>query len=499
MTDTLTLEWIRQSPQFNTANDEYAPSVVTDASNNIIVAYTTNSAGGIPPNNGVVAKFDPAGNLLWKNTDISDTIPPISIAYCITSDTLYATYLNADTGNIHVVKVSAAGQTLWNVTPTGIINGPGSNNFPSISVDISENIYIAYEAGFPANVYVAQISAITGQDLWIDHDLSMNIPARNNLRPSILMTNTQYAYICFYYVGPVGPLRDVVVAKYDVTAPLSNKLVWKVQGLSIDTSGNDLFPNITHDSVGNLYGVYRFGNNPIYAINSFKLDPSGNVLWANKNMATSTKIEPSIIITKNNELFVFYIDNLKLVVQELDPITGVTLWTDTRTDLNPVAGSMAIAENFYVCRNCTTDDEGAVIVTYSISGDAVAGGTNSGFYDLVVAKFKTPLTGLGTFPVHVGSGIYRTTGRVNVYTDEVITALRAGEDLPPTTTVDFSPLTAGRILRSLGRGVTIPGLYRFIQMQLIGGPSTEGVGGSASTWNSGWICTWAAAGTPPTL
>lgn len=496
MTDTLHLSWIRQSPLFNTINNDYSPSIVTDTCDNIIVAFSSDTVGA-PPTNGTIAKFDPKGMFLWKNTDISDIDTQVSIAYSLTSDVIYATYLDS-AASIHVMKISSSGSTIWNTVPNGIQSGPSNRNFPSITVDISENIYIAYEAGSPVNIYVARIDSNTGQDIWIDHDLSMNIPTRNNLRPSISMFDTQYAYISFYYVTSTpGILRDVVAAKYDVTASLSNKLVWKVQGLSVDTSGNDLYPNLSYDSYGNLYVVYRYGNTPNYAINSFKLDTSGNVLWANKRTILSTVIEPSVTITKNNELFIFSIENQKIVIEALDPITGATLWKDTRIDLNPAGAVSAIGVNFYICRNTTADSQGNIILAYDISGGIVSGGTGSGAFDIVVAKFSTPLSGASTYPALVNGSIYRTVGRTVAYTTGAITALIEGTDLPIDKETEWSPLIAGRILRRLGRYRIIAGprgrhLYRYEEFQLI----DNSIDPASAT---GWICTWAASGVPPIL
>lgn len=63
-------------------------------------------------------------------------------------------------------------------------------------------------------------------------------------------------------------------------------------------------------------------------------------------------------------------------------------------------------------------------------------------------------------------------------------------------------VSAGTILRDLKRTVTVYGtnglkLHIFRQVQLINGPSTEGVSGSSSdidAFKCGWICVWGASG-----
>lgn len=99
---------------------------------------------------------------------------------------------------------------------------------------------------------------------------------------------------------------------------------------------------------------------------------------------------------------------------------------------------------------------------------------------------------------------YLATKSLLVYTRETVDALIAGESLPADPYVSWAPggLPVGSLLRSLGRSESILGanglhVQRWVQVQYIGGPMTEGVGGAAEDYKCGWICTWGASGVPP--
>jgi hypothetical protein len=133
---------------------------------------------------------------------------------------------------------------------------------------------------------------------------------------------------------------------------------------------------------------------------------------------------------------------------------------------------------------------------------------NSDFYTAAdePAECGTPYTTPNSFPLRVNP--YVTLGTVLVYTQEAIDALVAGLPLLiPTTRVSWAPdgMPAGSLFRDLNRAVVVKvsptnplHAYRFQWIQLIRGPTTEGVGGSpADSWQTGYICVWAASGAPP--
>jgi hypothetical protein len=130
---------------------------------------------------------------------------------------------------------------------------------------------------------------------------------------------------------------------------------------------------------------------------------------------------------------------------------------------------------------------------------------DSAFYNAAddPAKFITPIL-TNTFPLRVNP--YIAIGNILVYTNEFIRALVAGTTLPNPGRTAWSnvPLPAGTLLRPLGRFVVVNGanklaIYRFENIQLINGSSSEGIpsGDTTGRWYTGWICTWSADGVAP--
>jgi hypothetical protein len=132
---------------------------------------------------------------------------------------------------------------------------------------------------------------------------------------------------------------------------------------------------------------------------------------------------------------------------------------------------------------------------------------DSAFYNAAddPAKFITPPVVLtNTFPLRVNP--YIAIGTILVYTNSFIRALVAGTTLPNPgrTAWSANPLPAGTLLKPLGRSAVVNGtnklaIYRFENVQLINGSSSEGVpsGDATGRWYTGWICTWSADGVAP--
>lgn len=113
------------------------------------------------------------------------------------------------------------------------------------------------------------------------------------------------------------------------------------------------------------------------------------------------------------------------------------------------------------------------------------------------------LPATNAFPAIVGPSLLAVSN-VIVYTSEAVTALVNGDALPVASRVSWAPdgMSAGSLFKKLGRKAVVYGpaanmTHVFIQVQVVNGPVTEGVGGDAGDYLCGWICTWAANGAAP--
>lgn len=108
-----------------------------------------------------------------------------------------------------------------------------------------------------------------------------------------------------------------------------------------------------------------------------------------------------------------------------------------------------------------------------------------------------------TFPVFVGPAML-APGNIIIYTTDTVDALVLGDTLPAYSRVSWAPdgVSAGTLLKNLGRKAVVLGnnslaTYIFIQVQVVSGPITEGIGGASSDYLCGWVCSWAASGAAP--
>jgi uncharacterized delta-60 repeat protein len=105
---------------------------------------------------------------------------------------------------------------------------------------------------------------------------------------------------------------------------------------------------------------------------------------------------------------------------------------------------------------------------------------------------------MNSFPLRVNP--YLALNTIQVYGLRHVEAMRTAGEYP---TVAWSPALAGSLLRDLNHKKYVYTadqklMYIFSLVQLISGPTTEGVSGSSfDKWKTGWICTWADSGAPP--
>jgi hypothetical protein len=272
---------------------------------------------------------------------------------------------------------------------------------------------------------------------------------------------------------------------------------------------------ITYYSFGTISGGTNIGSGDLVII---KMNTLGNLIWTRqqKNMNTiNSEITDSravISTDKKQNIYVGFSTNgvvsggtnvsgsYNMALLKMDT-NGNLVWIYEQPAINPTAFASNFGPSLAVTPN------GEIYTCYTTTG-VVSGGTAMGLDDVVIFKMIQPAP--NTFTAIVNP--YVTLGTVLVYTKEMVDALvegGSGASLPATTRVSWAPLgvPAGSLLRDLGRSAVVRvsdsnplHAYRFQRVQLIAGSDTEGVGGSlgdVDSWQTGWICTWAAGGAPP--
>jgi hypothetical protein len=484
-----TVAWVRQTTLMSSrfGRDEL-PSIAVDACGNSFIAYRTQSIVSSGTYSGgtdiVVFMMDTDGNLLWirqtpqMNTIAIDTDPMITVS---SNGAIYVSYSTAGTvsggtqlgnGDTVVFKMDLSGTVAW-IRQYANMNTAGEDDKTTIAVDSADNAYIAYQTTgtISGGTRLGDIDIVvykltpTGVLAWAKQLAPMNSVFQEN-SPSICVDNADNIYITYYSFGTISGgtnigSGDLVIIKMNT---LGN-LIWTRQQKNMNTINSEITDSravISTDKKQNIYvgfstnGVVSGGTNVSGSYNMalLKMDTNGNLVWiyeqpAINPTAFASNFGPSLAVTPNGEIYTCY------------TTTGV-----------------------------------------------VSGGTAMGLDDVVIFKMIQPAP--NTFTAIVNP--YVTLGTVLVYTKEMVDALvegGSGASLPATTRVSWAPLgvPAGSLLRDLGRSAVVRvsdsnplHAYRFQRVQLIAGSDTEGVGGSlgdVDSWQTGWICTWAAGGAPP--
>jgi len=421
----LVLQWVQQQIAFNTSANDYIfgkPSVAVDASGNVYVAYYTagGTVSGGTNNNGtydiVVFKLGTDGSLLWTqqqtafNTSSTDLTPSITVD---ASGNVYVAYWTGGTvsggtnngpisDDIVVFKLGTDGSLLWTQQQTAF-NTSSNDQYPSITVDASGNVYVAY---------------------WTDGTVSGG--TNNN--------------------GPSGPTIDIVVFKLGTDGTLQ----WTQQQTAFNTSSYDIFPSITVDALGNVYvaywtnGTVSGGTNnngpsgPTADIVVFKLSGTdGTLQWTQQQTAFNTSsydLYPSITVDALGNVYVAYWTTsgtvsggtnnngssgptADIVVFKLSGTDGTLQWTQQQIAFNTSSND--------AYPSITVDASGNVYVAYWTNGGTVSGGTNNNgprgpTADIVVFKLGLIPSVICVFP---GALVFTTNGL------KKIEDLRAGDML----------------------------------------------------------------------
>jgi len=336
--------WTRQLPAFNTSVNDNTPSIAVDVSGNVYVSYyTSDTVSGGTNNNSttdiVVFKLDTSGTLLWTrelpifNTSNNDSETSIAVDG---SGNVYVAYqtlgtvsggTNNNNSDIVVFKLDTNGNIEW-TRQLPIFNTSNYDEYPSIAVDSSGNVYVAYQtngtvSGGTNNNYDIVVFKLdtNGTILWT-RQLPIFNTYDHDLAPSIAVDGSGSVYVSYCTVGTVSGgtnngAFDIVVFKLGT----NGSLLWTQQQTAFNTSSDDILPSIAVDSSGNVYVTYQTDGTVSGGTNNnnnggssfdivvFKLGMNGNLLWTQQQTSFNTSLDdvfPSIAVDGSGNAYVAY-------------------------------------------------------------------------------------------------------------------------------------------------------------------------------------------------
>jgi hypothetical protein len=419
--DVAIMEWVQQQTVMNTTAADVTPVAAADPSGNVYVAYQsagTVSSGTLSGQGDIVVfKMNSSGVLQWikelpaPNSSAAESLPAI-----VTDSTgnVYVAHQSIGTvsGGVHldndydivVFKMDTSGAIQW-VQQQEVMNTLGGDTAPSIALDSTGNIYVAYQTtgtvsgGTLVGAYNTVVFKMNtaGQVQWIKEQASMSTIDQDTV-PAIAADPSGNLYITYTTTGTVSGgvpsgNNDIVVFKMDTAGALQ----WIKQDATIDTNVNDLTPAIAVDSSSNAYVTYSTQGTVsggvllgVYDIVVFKLNSSGQVQWIKQQHVMNTSLGdtvPTIAMDSADGVYVSY--------QTAGTVSGGSLsgGTDVVVFKMNTSGVVQWIKQL-ATMNTTSDDTvprvavnatGIVYVTYQTAG-TVSGGTNFGSSDIVVFK-----------------------------------------------------------------------------------------------------------------
>ncbi len=335
--------WVSQDDALNTNSDNNYPSVATDSSNNIIVAFYNEGGvilGGTSFDESydiVLAKFDSSGNFLWARQDIcfntieSERYPWIGIdsknniimTFETRNGTVQGGTNNDDSYDVVISKFNPNGDLLW-IKQDPIFTTASDDERPKLKIDNNDNIIVVYYSNSEVSggnnagnndIIVLKLDS-SGNLLWAKQDPSWNTSLNDEL-PIVSVDSFNNIIFCYFCEGVIeggtqNQLFDIVVVKLDS----SGNLIWAKQDPIWNTDSEDENPSLIVDHSDNIIFAYsssstvtggnNAGNNDIIVV---KLDSSGDLIWARQDISFNTEYSEyrsSIAVDNYNNIYVVY-------------------------------------------------------------------------------------------------------------------------------------------------------------------------------------------------
>ena len=421
--------WVKRE---GASSNDYAASVTTDATGNIIVvgyfqSSTLNFGSTTLVNVGnldlFVVKYDASGNVLWAKSAggtradwaysvSTDTSGNVYLAGWFSSDTLFFDSIslindNTNWNNLFIAKYDADGNLRWAKSA----GGTGDDEAVSVATDNYGNIFITGYFGSDTIAFGSNI---------------------------LINTNP-------------GNTKDVFLTKYDT----DGNVLW---AKSLVGAGNDYGNSVATDKIGNIYIAGSFsgptlifdstetimGNSDIFLA---KYNSAGDILWAkNPTGAYSDKATAVATDTSENVFITGYFQSPTLIF-------GSTVLTNSNFQNEIFLAKYDYTGNFLWAKSVSgTDDDEVFSVATDASGNSYITGyffsstlnfssntlSNTGASDIFLAKYD--VAGNVLF-AKSASGTEDDLAK-SVCTDNVGNVFVTGFSISPVLTFDAFTLTS---------------------------------------------------------
>jgi hypothetical protein len=299
----------------------------------------------------------------------------------------------------------------WKKNLTSTFSDIWDSPKPSVTIDTSGNIYVAYVCVTPSEgqTHIGEIDVCivkfdpSGTALWFRQQPSFDT-TKDDVDPDICVDEAGNVYVTYCSAGTVSGavergFNDIVVFKLNS----NGDTLWVTESSQFNAGGNNFKPQIAVDDSGNVYVAY-YSNDPsspeTYYDNVcyFKLSPEGSLIWVKKTVPTDFNTNggnynPVIDVDESGNCYIAYfsdgygdpvagetnVGGSDIIVFKTD-MEGNILWMRQR----PVFDT---ADND-VRPSIVVDINGNSYITYYTSG-VIPGQSATGGLDIVVFKIDT--------------------------------------------------------------------------------------------------------------
>ena len=386
------------------AGNQRANSVVSDSSNNVVIAGYDVAVGS----NSQLVKYNSSGTIQWQQA----TSLAIGNGVCVdSSSNIYTVGSNAVTSGTEVIKYNSSGAVQWQVSFNTSVAGYG------IGIDSSSNVYIAtyVNTGTYNDILLAKYNT-SGVLQWQRRVTGASSQEFTSLFNCVAVDASANVYVAGY----TNVLGTGVNAMFLVKYNTSGTLQWQ---RALDDGGvNDCTARaVSTDSAGNVYLAGNNFNVPIIS----KYNTSGTLQWQRKLTGISYLVSSCAVDSSNN----------------IYTIGSSTNTSSGTSQIQIVKYNSSGTIQWQRGLDCSSSDTGLSISITSAGDIIVCGYTNvSGSEDFLFAKLPADGSKTGTYTVGSYSFNYAATSGTDA-ASTLTSSTTSFTSATPTYTSTTSTLT----------------------------------------------------------